>query len=86
MADIQAFSSMDIMNIMTNSCSTIDVNMLNGKWKMDQVLRLKLGRVMMDDETFVSRLVAMMTMFAVCMVQVFINDHLAAISNKLDIS
>jgi hypothetical protein len=67
MMDIQAFSCMDALTKVTvplmwtcldKSDSTIDVDMLNSKWT--KFVRLKLGWIMVNDESFVSRLVVMM--------------------------
>jgi hypothetical protein len=60
MLDTQTFSGIDIM---TNGNSAIDVDMFNCEWS--KLMRLELGRIIMDDETLVSRLIIMMMMLTV---------------------
>jgi hypothetical protein len=74
--DVQTFSR---MKTLTNCNSAIDVYMFNSE-------RTELARFIIDNETFVSRLVVMMMAFTVGMTQVFINDYLSTFLNNLKIS
>jgi hypothetical protein len=81
MLDAQTFGSIEIM---TNGDSAIDMDMFNSEGS--KLVRFELGRIMMNNETFsIARLIVMMTMLAVCSMQVFINDHLLSITNELEI-
>jgi hypothetical protein len=58
MTEIQTFSCIDFS---TNSDSTIDMDMLDRK--RTEFVRLKLGGIMVNDETLVSRLVVMIGVY-----------------------
>jgi hypothetical protein len=77
----QAFSR---IGIMTNGYSTIDMNMFDGEWTI--FMRLEFGRIKMNDKVFVSGLIVMMIMLAVCVMQVFIDGYLSAIANDLKVT
>jgi hypothetical protein len=60
MLDAQTFSDIDIK---MNGDIAVNVYVFNGEWT--KLTRFKFGRIMMNNKTFVSRLVIMMTMIAV---------------------
>jgi hypothetical protein len=60
MSDAQAFSDIDIT---MNGNSVIDVNVFNCEWS--ELMRLELGRIMMDNQTLISRLIIRMTTLTV---------------------
>jgi hypothetical protein len=66
-----------------NTESTIEMDMLDSE--RTQFVRLELGGIMVNDETFVSRLVVVMMVFIVGTTKVFVNNHLTKLSNELKI-
>jgi hypothetical protein len=57
------------------------MNMLDSE--RTEFARLELGRITVNNKTFVSRLVVVMTTFTVGMTKVFVNNHLTTFLNEL---
>jgi hypothetical protein len=68
------------MDVLTNSDSTIDMDMLHSE--RTKFARLEPGGVRVNDETFVSRLVVLITVFTVGMTKVFVNNHDSAVASQ----
>jgi hypothetical protein len=69
------------MDVSTNSDSAIDMDMLDSK--RTEFARLELGGIMVNNETFVSRLVVLMRTFTVRTTKVFVDDHLRTFSKDM---
>jgi hypothetical protein len=67
-----------------NGIGTIDVDMFSGERSI--LARLELGRIIMNDETFVFKLIVAMTTLAVSTAHIFIDSDLLTIPNELKVS
>jgi ferric-dicitrate binding protein FerR (iron transport regulator) len=71
------------MDVSMNSDSAIDMDMLDSE--RTKFVRLELGRIMINNETSVSRFVVVMMTFTVRTTKVFVDNHFTTFLNELKI-